>query len=67
MKLPLYTARKRKGQKRKPFVCWEKDIIEQSKAIWQTKIRGEWHIAEMTEKTRKLFAEIEVVFHHKLE
>jgi len=44
-----------------------KDIIELSKAIWQTKIRGEWHMAEMTEKTRKLFAEIEVVFHHKLE
>ena len=44
-----------------------KDIIEQAKAIWKTKIRGEWNIAEMTEKTRKLFAEIEVGFPLKLE
>ena len=32
-----------------------------------TKIRGEWNIAEMTEKTRKLFAQIGVVFPAKLE
>ena len=44
-----------------------KDIIEQSKAIWLTKIRGEWNIAEMTEKTWKLFAQIGVVFPAKLE
>jgi len=35
-----------------------KDIIEQSKAICQVKIRSEWHRAEMTEKTQKLFAKI---------
>ena len=44
-----------------------KDIIEQSKAICQMKIRGEWHLAEMTEKTRKLFAEVGVDFQPKLE
>ena len=37
-----------------------KDIIEQSKAIHQIKIRGLWHRAEITEKTRKLFAKIEI-------
>jgi len=35
-----------------------KDIIELSKSICKVKIRGEWHIAETTEKTRKLFAKI---------
>jgi transposase len=35
-----------------------KDIIEQSKAIHKMKIRGVWHRAEMTDKTRRLFAKI---------
>jgi len=35
-----------------------KDIIELSKAIGKVKIRGVWHLAEITEKTRKLFAKI---------
>jgi hypothetical protein len=35
-----------------------KDMVEQSKAIYQMKIRGEWHRAEMTDKTIKLFAKI---------
>ena len=35
-----------------------KDIIEQSKAIYQMKIRGVWHRAEMTDKTVKLFDKI---------
>jgi ribosomal protein S30 len=35
-----------------------KDIIEQSKAIYQMKIRGVWHRSEITDKTRKLFAKI---------
>ena len=35
-----------------------KDIIELSKAICKVKIRGVWHLAEMTEKTRRLFAKI---------
>jgi hypothetical protein len=35
-----------------------KDIIEQSKAICKVKIRGEWKLAEMTEKTRGIFAKI---------
>jgi hypothetical protein len=37
-----------------------KDIIELSKAIYQMKIRGEWHRSEMTDKTIKLFAKIGV-------
>jgi len=37
-----------------------KDIIELSKAICKMKIRGEWHRTEITEKTRKLFAKIEI-------
>ena len=37
-----------------------KDIVELSKAICKVKIRGEWHQAEMTEKTKKLFAKIEI-------
>ena len=35
-----------------------KDMIELSKAICKVKIRGMWHQAEITEKTRKLFAKI---------
>ena len=35
-----------------------KDIIELAKAICKIKIRGEWHIAEITERTKKLFAKI---------
>jgi transposase len=35
-----------------------KDIIEQSKAIYKMKIRGQWHRSEVTEKSRKLFAKI---------
>jgi transposase len=35
-----------------------KDIMEQSKAIYQMKIRGVWHRSEITEKARKLFAKI---------
>jgi len=33
-------------------------IIELSKAICKLKVRGEWLLAEMTEKTRKLFDKI---------
>jgi len=44
-----------------------KDIIEQAKAICKIKIRGEWHLAEMTEKTRKIFADVGVDFLSKLE
>jgi len=35
-----------------------KDIIELSKAICKVKIRGVWHLAEMSEKIRKLFVKI---------
>jgi len=35
-----------------------KDIIEQSKAIYKTKIRGVWHRSEITAKVAKLFAKI---------
>jgi hypothetical protein len=35
-----------------------KDIIEQSKAIYKMKIRGQWYRSEITEKIRKLFARI---------
>jgi hypothetical protein len=35
-----------------------KDIIEQSKAIYNMKIRGVWHRSEITKKTRELFAKI---------
>ena len=35
-----------------------KDIIELSKAICKSKIRGNWNICETTEKTQKLFAKI---------
>jgi hypothetical protein len=38
--------------------CSPKDIIELSKAICKVKIGGVWHQAEITEKTRKLFAKI---------
>jgi len=41
-----------------------KDIIEQSKAICQIRIRSEWHPAKMTEKTRKLFAKIGIDYCH---
>jgi hypothetical protein len=35
-----------------------KDIIEFSKAICKMKIRGVWHLAELTAKIQKLFAKI---------
>jgi len=35
-----------------------KDIIEISKAIYKMKIRGEWNLSEITDKTKKLFAKI---------
>jgi hypothetical protein len=35
-----------------------KDIIEFSKAIYKMKIRGNWHLAELTAKIQKLFAKI---------
>jgi uncharacterized protein involved in tellurium resistance len=35
-----------------------KDIIEQSKAIYKMKIRGNWHRSEITDKIQKLFAKI---------
>jgi hypothetical protein len=35
-----------------------KDIIELSKAICKSKIRGNWNICETTDKTKKLFAKI---------
>jgi transposase len=37
-----------------------KDIIELSKAICKVKIRGEWHHAEISEKTKKLFEKIKI-------
>jgi transposase len=37
-----------------------KDIIEQSKAIYKMKIRGEWYCSEITKKTMELFAKIGV-------
>jgi len=37
-----------------------KDIIELSKAICKVKIRGAWHLAEITKKTRELFAKIKI-------
>jgi hypothetical protein len=35
-----------------------KDIIEQSKAICKIKIRNQWHLSEITQKTQRLFAKI---------
>jgi len=35
-----------------------KDMIELSKSIYKMKIRGIWNRAEITEKTKKLFAKI---------
>jgi transposase len=35
-----------------------KDIIELSKAIYKMKIRGSWHLSEITQKTKKLFMKI---------
>ena len=37
-----------------------KDIVEQSKAIYKMKIRGQWYCSEMTKKTMDLFAKIGV-------
>jgi transposase len=39
-----------------------KDIIEQSKAIYKMKIRGNWHRSEITDKTQKLFAKIGIEY-----
>ncbi|MDR2835120.1 MAG: hypothetical protein LBV69_02815, partial [Bacteroidales bacterium] len=35
-----------------------KDIIEQSKAICKIKIRNQWYLSEITQKTQRLFAKI---------
>jgi hypothetical protein len=35
-----------------------KDIIELSKSIYKMRIRGEWHLAEITKKTQELFKKI---------
>jgi len=35
-----------------------KDIIELSKTIYKMKVRGEWHLSEITAKTIKLFEKI---------
>jgi hypothetical protein len=37
-----------------------KDIIELSKAIYKMKIRGEWHLSEITKKTQRLFNKIDI-------
>lgn len=37
-----------------------KDIIELSKSIYQTKIRGEWNRSEITLKTKQLFKKINI-------
>jgi hypothetical protein len=37
-----------------------KDIIEQAKAIYKMKIRGQWFCSEITQKTQKLFDKIEI-------
>ncbi|MDR2841359.1 MAG: transposase [Paludibacter sp.] len=37
-----------------------KDIIEQSKAICKMKIRNQWHLSEITQKTQRLFAKIQI-------
>lgn len=37
-----------------------KDIVEMSKSIYQTKIRGTWHRAEITKKTIDLFKKINI-------
>jgi hypothetical protein len=35
-----------------------KDIIELSKAIYKMKIKGVWHLSEITQKTKELFMKI---------
>jgi hypothetical protein len=35
-----------------------KDMIEFSKSIYQTKIRGEWRMSEIPAKTKKIFKKI---------
>jgi hypothetical protein len=37
-----------------------KDIIELSKSIYQMKIRGVWHCSEITRKTQRIFAKINI-------
>jgi transposase len=37
-----------------------KDIIELSKAIYKMKIRNVWHRSEITQKTQRLFAKIQI-------
>ena len=37
-----------------------KDMIELSKTICKVKIRGVWHLAEITKKTKELFAKIDI-------
>jgi transposase len=37
-----------------------KDIIEQSKAIYKMKIRNRWYLSEITQKTQRLFAKIQI-------
>jgi hypothetical protein len=37
-----------------------KDIIEFSKAIYKTKIRGAWFLSELTDKNRKIFDKIKI-------
>jgi transposase len=37
-----------------------KDIIEMAKAIYKMKIRGSWHLSEITQKNQKLFKKIQI-------
>ncbi|GAB6011326.1 hypothetical protein, partial [Viscerimonas tarda] len=37
-----------------------KDIIELSKAIYKMKIRNQWRLSEITQKTQRLFAKIQI-------
>ena len=37
-----------------------KDIIELSKTVYQMRIRGEWHLSEVTVKLRKLFEKLKI-------
>ena len=37
-----------------------KDIIELSKSIYKIKVNGEWHLSEMTVKTKALFKKLKI-------
>jgi hypothetical protein len=56
--IAYYKLYVRLRQAERLFKYAPKDIIEFSKAIYKMKIRGVWHISEITEKIQKLFAKI---------